>query len=470
MAQENFDADVIVIGAGPGGYVSAIRAAQLGASVIVVEKEYLGGTCLNWGCIPSKAMIGSVETFQHVKHAADFGVNVAGDVTLDFAKVSARRDKIVTTLRGGVGMLFKKNKVQHVEGFATFVDANTLSVEKDGVKKTLRAKKFILANGSKIIVPPIPGLEGGRDANIWTSDDAVTAPFQPKSMLIIGGGVIACEFGYVFNGMGTDVTIVEMMPRAIPMMDADLGTELGKLLTRQGIKLKVDSAVQKLEKVAEGWKVSVKSGDKVEEHTVEVVLVAVGRRSFTDQLGLEGIGVKMHPKGVEVNEFMATSVPHIYAIGDVTGQVQLAHVASYEGSVAAENVAKGDHRKADYRAIPNAIYTIPEVASVGLTEAEAKEKGYDVQVGKFAFRPLGKAMAAGTPDGFVKVVAESKYGELLGVHVIGAHATDLIAQAVMAIKLEATVDVLVDTIHAHPTMSEAFLEAYEDTHGMAIHK
>lgn len=470
MAQEKFDADVIVIGAGPGGYVAAIRAAQLGASVIVVEKEFLGGTCLNWGCIPSKAMIASVETLHHVKHAADFGVNISGDISFDFAKFSDRRNKIVTTLRGGIGMLFKKNKIQHVEGFATFVDAHTIEVEKDGKKQTLRAKKFILANGSKIIVPPIPGLEGGRDNNIWTSDDAVTAPFQPKSMLVIGGGVIACEFGYVFNGMGTDVTIVEMMPRAIPMMDADLGAELGKLLTRQGVKLKVDSAVQKLEKVKDGWKVSVKSGDTVEDHTVEVVLVAVGRRSFTDSLGLEKLGVKLHQKGVQVDEFMRTSVPHIYAIGDVTGQIQLAHVASYEGSIAAENAAKGDHRKADYRAIPNCIYTVPEVASVGLTEQEAKDKGFDVMTGKFAFRPLGKAMAAGTQDGFVKVVAEKKYGELLGVHVIGAHATDLIAQAVVAIKLEATVDVMVDTIHAHPTMTEAFLEAYEDTHGMAIHK
>jgi dihydrolipoamide dehydrogenase len=470
MAQENFDTDLIVIGAGPGGYVAAIRAAQLGARVTVVEKEFLGGTCLNWGCIPSKAMIAGVHALHFVKHAGDFGVEVKGDVSLDFEKYSARRNKIVTTLRGGVGMLFKKNKITHVEGLARMVDPHTVEVEKDGAKTTLRAKNVILAMGSKIIVPPIPGLKGGRDEGIWTSDDAVTAPFVPKSMLIIGGGVIGVEFGYVFNGLGTQVTVVEMLPRVIPMMDEDLGNELGKLLGRQGVKLMTGSAVEKMEKTKTGWKVTVKTGTESAEIEVDVVLVAVGRRAFTDDLGLEKVGVKLHRLGVEVDESLRTSVPNVFAIGDVTGRIQLAHVASYEGTIAAENAVKGSEKKADYRAVPNCIYTVPEVASVGLTEGQAREQGFDVVVGKFAFRPLGKAMAAGEQDGFVKVVSEKKYGELLGVHVIGAHATDLIAQAVVAIKLEATVDVMVDTIHAHPTMTEAFLEAYEDTHGMAVHK
>lgn len=470
MAQENFDADLVVIGAGPGGYVGAIRAAQLGAKVIVVEKEYLGGTCLNWGCIPSKAMIASVETLHHVKHASDFGVNVEGNISFDFAKMGARRDKIVQTLRGGIGMLLKKNKIEHVEGYAKFVDAHTLNVEKDGQVRTIRAKNFMLASGSTIIVPPIPGLEGGPEEGIWTSDDAVTSKVQPKKMVIIGGGVIGVEFSYVFNGIGTEVTVVEMMPRVLPMMDEDLGNELGKLLTRQGVKLKTGTAVEKLEKTKGGWKVHMKSGTATEVIEVDVVLVAVGRRSFTDQMNLEGIGVKTNRRGVEVDDTLRTSVPNIFAIGDVTGRIQLAHVSSYEGTVAAENIVKGSQRKADHKAVPNCIYTVPEVASVGLTEGEAKEQGYDITVGKFAFRPLGKAMASGNQDGFVKVVADKKYGEVLGVHMIGAHVTDMIHQAVVAIKLEATIDVMVDTIHAHPTMSEAVLEAYEDAHGMAVHK
>ncbi|MBS1723637.1 MAG: dihydrolipoyl dehydrogenase [Armatimonadetes bacterium] len=470
MAQDNFDADVIVIGAGPGGYVAAIRAAQLGASVTVVEKEFLGGTCLNWGCIPSKAMIAGVHALDFVKHADGFGVVVKGDVSLDFEKYSARRDKIVAVQRGGVATLFKKNKVNHVEGFAKFVDANTIEVEKDGKTTKLRAKNYILASGSTIIVPPIPGLKGGRDEGIWTSDDAVTAPFIPKKMLIIGGGVIGVEFGYVFNGLGTEVTIVEMLPRLIPMMDEDLGNELGKLMARKGCKIMTGSAVEKLEKTKKGWKVSVKSGGETSADEYDVVLVAVGRRSFTDNMNLEKIGVKLQRIGVEVDDTLRTSVPNIYAIGDVSGRIQLAHVASYEGQVAAENIVHGANKKADHKAVPNCIYTDPEVASVGLTEGQAKEQGYDVSVGKFNFRPLGKAMASLEQEGFVKVVSEKKYGEVLGVHVIGAHATDLIAQAVVAIKLEATIDVMVDTIHAHPTMTEAFLEAYEDTEGMAIHK
>ncbi|MCW5936400.1 MAG: dihydrolipoyl dehydrogenase [Fimbriimonadaceae bacterium] len=471
MAQEQFDTDLVVIGAGPGGYVAAIRAALLGAKVVCVEKEFHGGTCLNWGCIPSKAMIASVERLHAVKHAADFGVEIKGDIGFDFKKMSDRRDKIVKTLRGGVGMLFKKKGVESMEGYARLTGPNTVTVEKDGKSQSIKAKNIILAMGSKIIVPPIPGLEGGRDQNIWTSDDAVTAPFLPKRILIIGGGVIGVEFGFVFNGLGSEVTVVEMMPRVLPMMDEDLGTELGKQLSRQGIKLMTSTAVERLERAGEGWKVHVKtSAGEQQQVEVDVVLVAVGRRAFTDEMGLEQAGVKLHRGGIEVNDFMQTSVPNIYAIGDVTGRVQLAHTASYEGQVAAENCVRGPSRRADRRAIPNCIYTNPEVASVGLTEGEAKEQGYDVMVGKFAFRPLGKAMAAGEQEGFVKVVAEHKYGEVLGVHVIGAHATDLIAQAVTAIKLEATVDAMVDTIHAHPTMTEAFLEAYEDTHGVAIHK
>ncbi len=471
MANENFDTDLVIIGAGPGGYVAAIRAAQLGAKVTVVEKEFLGGTCLNWGCIPSKALIASVERLQHVKHADKLGVKVEGEATIDFAAMMARKDKIVQTQRGGVGMLFKKNGIRHVEGFASFVDAHTIEVTKDGKKETIRAKNFILAMGSSVIYLPVPGLTGGRDSNVWTSDDALTAPFVPKKMVILGGGAVGCEFGYVFNGLGTEVTLVEMMPQLLPVMDSDLGTELAKLLGRQGIKVKTGATIDKCEKSGDGWKVSIKKGDEIEVLEVDVVLLGVGRKANTENMNLEGIGVKLHRRGVELVDYtMKTHVPNIYAIGDVTGEYQLAHVASAEGIVAVTNIVTGSQKLMDYKAVPGCVYTSPEVSSVGMTEAEAKAKGYDVTIGKFNFRPLGKAMATTEQDGFVKVVCEKKYGEVLGVHMIGAHVTDMIHEGVVALKLEATLDYMVDCIHAHPTMSEAVLEAFEDAQGHAIHK
>ncbi len=471
MPNDNFDADLIVIGAGPGGYVAAIRAAQLGAQVACVEKEYLGGTCLNWGCIPSKAMIASVERLQSVKHAGNLGVEVGGEVTMDFKKMMARKDKIVQAQRGGIGMLFKKNAIRHVEGFASFVDPNTIEVAKDGKKQKLRAKHFVLAMGSSVILLDIPGLKGGVKENVWTSDDAVAAPFVPKSMLILGGGAVGTEFAYVFNGLGSEVTIIEMMPSVIPMMDADLGAELGKLLGRQGIKVKTSATLEKCAKTKGGWKCTVKQGAITEVVEVEVVLLGVGRKANTDGMNLEKIGVKLHRRGVElVDDTLRTHCPNVYAIGDVTGRIQLAHVASMEGIYAATNAITGAERKMDYKVVPNCVYTIPEVASVGLTQSEAESQGLEVGVGKANFRILGKAMAIDEKDGFVKVVIDKKYGEILGVHMIGPHVTDLISAAAAAVKLEATIESMTDTIHAHPTLAEAMLEAYEDAAGHAIHK
>lgn len=471
MANENFDADLIVIGAGPGGYVAAIRAAQLGAKVICVEKEYLGGTCLNWGCIPSKAMIASVERMQDAKHGADLGVVIDGTISMDFKKMMERKEKIVQTQRGGVGYLFKKNKIEHVEGFAKFVDVHTIEVEKDGNKKTLRAKNFVLAMGSSVIHIPVPGLDGRRAEGVWTSDDAVTADHVPGRMLILGGGAVGVEFSYVFSGVGSEVTLVEMMPTLIPMFDEELGKELGKQLGRNGVKVKTGAALEKCEKVAGGWKCTVKTGSQVEEIEVDVVLLGVGRKANTDGMNLEGIGVKLHRRGVEViDDTLQTHVPNIYAIGDVTGRIQLAHVASHEGIIAVHNILEGKAEKAQYKAVPNCVYTVPEVASVGLTEEQAKTQGYDVKIGKATFRPNGKAMAAGHQDGFVKVVVDAKYGEILGLHMIGSHVTDMIHEGVAALNLEATLDSMIMSIHAHPTMAEVVLEAYEDAHGLAIHK
>lgn len=472
MANENFDADIVVIGAGPGGYVAAIRAAQMGAKTICIEKEYLGGTCLNWGCIPSKAMIAGVERLQHVKHAKDFGVTIEGEVGFDFDVYMKRKEKIVQTQRGGIGMLFKKNGIRHVEGFAKFVDAHTVEVSKDGkAVETIRAKNFILAMGSSVIKINIPGLEGGRDEGVWTSDDAVTAPFIPKSMLVLGGGAVGTEFSYVFNGLGTKVTLVEMMPSLIPLMDADLGAELGKGLKKQGIAVMTGAGLEKCERTQSGWKCTVKTGGKEEVVEVDVVLLGVGRKANTDGMGLEEIGVKLHRRGVElVDDSLRTHVPNIFAIGDVCGRIQLAHVASAEGIHAVSNIVKGENRQFDYKVVPNCVYTIPEVASVGLTQSEAEAKGFDVQIGKAQFRIFGKAMAIGELDGFVKIVAEKKYGEVLGVHMIGPHVTDMIAAGAAALKLEATVEIMAETIHAHPTLAEAMLEAYEDAMGHAIHK
>lgn len=472
MPNTQFDADIVVIGAGPGGYVAAIRAAQLGAKTICVEKEYLGGTCLNWGCIPSKAMIAGVERLHHVKHAKDFGIDIGGEPKLDFDVYMKRKEKIVQTQRGGIGMLFKKNGIRHVEGFAKFKDANTIEVSKDGkVVETIRAKNFVLAMGSSVIRLNIPGLDGGREQGVWTSDDAVTAPFIPKSMLILGGGAVGTEFSYVFNGLGTKVTLVEMMDRLIPMMDADLGNELGRGLKKQGIDVRTSTGLKKCEKTKSGWKCTIESGGKEEIVEVEVVLLGVGRKANTDGMDLEKIGVKLHKRGVEVvDDTLKTHVPNIYAIGDVCGRIQLAHVASAEGIHAVTNIVKGLNRQFDYKVVPNCVYTIPEIASVGLTEQEAKDQGYDVQIGKANFRIFGKAMAIGEIDGFVKIVAEKKYGEVLGVHMAGPHVTDMIAAGAAALKLEATVEIMAETIHAHPTLAEAMLEAYEDAMGHAIHK
>jgi dihydrolipoamide dehydrogenase len=325
--------------------------------------------------------------------------------------------------------------------------------------------------GSSVIYLPVPGLEGGQKEGVWTSDDAVNPPFVPKKMLILGGGAVGVEFSYVFNGLGADVTLVEMMPTVIPMMDEDLGKELGKQLKKQGVGVKVGASLDKCEKTKNGWKCHVTTGGKTEVIEVDVVLLGVGRKANTDGMALDKIGVKLHRRGVEiVDDSLKTHVGNIYAIGDVTGRIQLAHVASAEGVRVATNIVKGEAKQMDYKAVPNCVYTVPEVASVGLSESEAKSQGYEVVTGRFDFRGLGKAMATGHIDGFVKVVCEKKYGEVLGLHMVGAHVTDMIPEGVAAINLEATIESMIDMIHAHPTMAEAILEAFEDAHGMAIHK
>lgn len=464
----SYDADVVVVGAGPGGYVASIRAAQLGANVVCIERDQKewGGVCLNWGCIPTKALIASAERLIAAREAARVGI-LTGEVGFDFAKVMARKDKVVQTLRGGVQALLKSNKVRQVVGTGSLEAADRVKVvAADGTVQTFRSKAIILATGSEPVRLPVPGLEGD---GIWTSNEAVYAPYVPKAMVVIGAGAVGLEFAFVFNALGSKVTVVELMPEVLPTADADVARELRKSLTKQGITFVLGSKIAKVDRADGKLRATVSGpqGDSVVE--CEVVLVGVGRRPITSGLGLEAVGVEFTKTGVTVNDRMETNVPGIYAIGDLTGKFPLAHVASHQGIVAAEN-ATGHQSKMSYRAVPAPVFTEPELATVGMTEAQAKEAGHDVIVGTFPFRPLGKAMAMDQQDGMVKVVSERKYGEILGVHIVGPHASDMIHQAVAAIELEATVDELKHMIYAHPTLPEAIMEAAFDVHGMAIHK
>lgn len=480
-----YDVDVVVIGSGPGGYVAAIRAAQLGARTACVERQASewGGTCLNWGCIPTKAMIASVERLHHVKTAGAMGVVINGEVSYDYGKIMDRKTKVVTTLRGGVGQLLKSNHVRSIVGTARIVDAHTVEVvSDDGKTERVTTGSMIIATGSVPIIPPIPGIErlasdarGTSSNGIWTSDEAVSSREVPKRMVVIGAGAVGLEFAYVYRNLGAEVNLVEIAPEILPLGDREIAAELRKSLTKQGITIHVGSKVTRVDKVDGGLSVTVEGAKGPSTIVVDVVLVGAGRKPFYEGLGLEAAGVQvtsegpMSRRGVIVNEYLQTSVPNIYAIGDVTGKQLLAHLASHMGIVAAENIM-GHTTKMDCRAVPAPIYTVPEVASVGLSEEEAREQGYDVQTGKFPFRPLGRAMALNEQEGMVKVISERKYGELLGVHIVGPYATEMIHEAVVAIKLESTVEELMTTIHAHPTLSEAIGEAALDVRGEAIHK
>jgi dihydrolipoamide dehydrogenase len=498
MAQ--YDADLVVIGGGPGGYPAAIHAAKHGAKVVCIDFDAAGGTCLNWGCIPTKTMIGSVAALEQAKHGADFGLVIQGEVGYDFGALMARKEKVVKTLVGGVEFLFKKSGVRYLKGKGKFLDPHTIEVAMaDGTAEKVTAANVIIATGSVPAKIPIQGLDGGGadsdvfitnaearqrknegklgTTTVWTSNEAVSAPEVPKRLAIIGGGVIGCEFAYAYSGLGSEVTVLEFMPSILPPFDPELSAELTKLLTKQGIKFMTSTKVVAVDVPGKKLKyVGEKTGDG--ELEFDKILVAVGRRAFTDGVGLEAAGVKFDGRAIPTDDYLRTNVPHIYAIGDVAAHDQpfhgtygggLAHVATREGEVAADN-ALGHATKMDWRAIPNCVYTEPEIASTGLTEQQARDKGFDVQVGKFTFKSLGKAMAINENIGFVKIVTDAKYGEILGVHIIGPHATDLIHEACVSIKLESTIEELMHTIHAHPTLSEAVMEAAQDVKGESVHK
>jgi dihydrolipoamide dehydrogenase len=459
--------DVVVIGGGPGGYVAAIRAAQLGGKVALVEKAELGGVCLNRGCIPTKAMLASAYVYDVIaRRSSEFGIDVK-EVSLDYTKVVQRRDRIVKTLVSGVGFLMRRYNVQVVRGTAKLASRNEVEVEmQDGSKQILRGRNIIIATGSTPSTLAIPGLDGD---NVWDSDGALAATEVPSSLLIIGGGYIGVEWSYIFSKLGCNVTVVELTPEILPSTDKEVAAELRKALEKDGVKILTNSTVKNVEHRNGKELVTVISGSLEQQIEVEKILVAVGRKPASEGLGLESVGVATEQGRILVNDKMQTNVPGIYAIGDVVGGALLAHKASEEGVVAAEN-CMGRESKMHYHAIPGCIYTTPEVATVGLTEEVAKNRGIEYKVGKFFFRPNGKALGIGETTGFVKFIADAKYGEILGCHMIGPHVTDLIQEVVVAINSEATIETIARSIHAHPTLSEVVREAALDVNGESLHK
>ena len=453
---------IIVIGAGPGGYVAAIRAAQLGSEVTVVEKNEVGGTCLNVGCIPTKTLLASVEVLSLIKEAAKFGIN-AGETTPDLARMIARKEKIVGQLRKGIEYLLKNKKIILIKGRAKVLEPGKIEVIKDdNSREKLAADKIIIATGSESAKPSRFLFQEGK---VITSKEALSLEKIPESLLIVGAGAIGVEFGCIFAALGTEVTIVEMLPQVLPTEDAEIARELEKQLKRKGIKIRTGMRIETVDSRQSLVHSRLSSGENIE---TEKVLVAVGRKLNSDNLGLEKVGVKTEKGRIVVNERLETNIAGIYAIGDVVGGALLAHKASTEGITAAEN-ASGLDSVMDYRAVPGCIFTRPEVASVGLTEQRAGEDGYEIKIGKFPFRALGKAQAVGQVEGMIKIVADAASDEILGIHIIGPQATDLIAEGVLAMKMEVTAEELGNTIHAHPTLAEGLMEAAHAVHGRAIH-
>ncbi len=455
---------VTVLGAGPGGYVAAIRAAQLGASVTVIEESEVGGTCLNWGCIPTKALVTSAEVLHRTKKVQDFGLELKGEVIPDIQKIMERKDKIVGIQVKGIRGLFRSWGIQIIEGRGVIVNQERIRVSlKAGGESDVETDKIIIATGSRPAHIPLFPFDG---KNIYSSDDALRLESVPGSLLIIGAGVIGCEFAFIYKEFGSDITMVEMMPHAVSTEDEEISVLLERELKKKKIKLLTDVRVEGVEVKKNAVAASLSSGKVLE---AEKILVSIGRAMNTENIGIESVGITTGERGeILVNDRMETNVPGVYAVGDVVGGLMLAHVASREGIVAAEN-ALGGNTSVQYGVVPAAIFTSPEIASVGLREKHALEQGRKIRVGRFQFRALGKAHAMGEISGLVKLIADRESDRLLGAHIIGPHASDLVHEAALAIEKGLTARDIARTIHAHPTLAEGIMEAAEDVHGCAVH-
>ena len=458
--------DVIVLGSGPGGYVTAIRASQLGMKTAVIEKESLGGVCLNWGCIPTKALLKSANVYEYINHAEDYGIKVSSHKA-DFSAVVKRSRSVAEKMSGGVQFLMKKNKIDVIMGTGKVMPGKTIEVTDDkGKTSSYTAKNIIIATGARS--RQLPNLEQDGKQIIGYRE-AMVLPKMPKKMVIVGSGAIGVEFAYFYNAMGVDVTVVEFLPNIVPVEDIDVSKQLEKTFKKKGMNIMTNSSVEKVEKSSKGCEVHIKTAKGMETISCDIVLSAVGIQPNIENIGLEETGIVVDGGKIVVNEYYETNIPGYYAIGDVVAGQALAHVASAEGITCVEKIAGQNPEPIDYNNIPGCTYCSPEIASVGMTEKAAMEAGYELKVGKFPFSASGKASAAGHNDGFIKLIFDAKYGELLGGHMIGANVTEMIAEIVALRKLETTGHELIKTVHPHPTMSEAVMEAAAAAYDEVIH-
>ncbi len=457
--------DILVLGSGPGGYVTAIRASQLGLKTAVIEKESLGGVCLNWGCIPTKALLKSAQVFDYLKHASDYGLKVT-DYDKDFDAVVNRSRDVAAGMSKGVQFLMKKNKIEVINGFGKILPNKQVSVTLDDKETVYAAKNIIIATGARSRELPSLPQDGFK---VIGYREAMTLKKQPKKLIVVGSGAIGIEFAHFYNAMGTEVTVVEYQDRIVPVEDEEVSKQLERSFKKAGITILTNAEVTQVDIKGKGVTATVKTDKGQEILKADVVLSAVGIKTNIENIGLQDVGIAVDRDKILVNDFYQTNLPGYYAIGDVTSSQALAHVASAEGILCVEKIAGHDVEPLDYGNIPGCTYASPEIASVGLTEAQAKEQGYELKVGKFPFSASGKAQAGGTTDGFVKVIFDAKYGEWLGCHMIGAGVTDMIAEAVLGRKLETTGHEVLKAVHPHPTMSEATMEAVADAYDEVIH-